>query len=62
MLKSLIKITADKEGINLFDNIFDWSLNLTGQEVRDDVVTFQNTNPAANFRFENFEQVKKVMI
>ena len=52
---------ANESGISLNDGVYDWSLILTGQNVCDSDVLFAPDNPAANFRFNDYGEVKEVI-
>ena len=60
-MKELILGAAKTAGFNLFDNVYDWSLKLTGQSQTINDKNFPESNPASTFTFESFNDVKRVI-
>ena len=61
MLKSLVRDMANEAQIDLFDNVFDWSLKLVQQHHpelnKQGVLEF-----AQNFKFNDFAEVTKIIL
>ena len=61
MLKSLVRDMADEAQIDLFDNVFDWSLKLVEQH-HPELNKKEVFELAQNFKFNDFAEATKIIL